>query len=198
MQRDNPPEPDYRYPGFTADHHTTLVGAAYGIRHFRVHALTGVLHGLTYRIPWVDGPNTAQCYNTSRGANRATLTPAMPGPEDRSHTMMKCGCGWWSYFTPEHAPYPDDLYGGGDTLSLAAVVRVWGRSVIGLDGVRSVYAQIVALVEPTGYQLKWATWGDITEKISRQYPSVAWYPSIPAMVEAWPLSQHYRDQRGRS
>lgn len=197
MDRDNPPAPDYRAPGFTADHHTALLDYAYGIRHFRVN-LAGALHGLTYRIPWVEGTNTAQCYSEGRGANRATLTPAMPGPEDRSHTMMKCGCGWWSYFVPEDRVLPIGMYGGSDTLSVTAVVRAWGRSVIGLEGVRSVYAQIVALVEPTPERLKWSPLPGGFERAALRYPSAMWYPTIQDMVADWPLSKHYKDQRGRS
>src|SRR5699024_11090955 len=97
MGREPSPRPEYKAAGFTDDHHTTLLGAAYGMRHFRLDQ-DGYLVGLTYRTRWVNGVNQAECYNPRRGAMKApgAYRPAPTGPEDRSHSMLECGCGWWA------------------------------------------------------------------------------------------------------
>lgn len=195
MTRDTPPRPEYRAEGFNDDHHTTLLGAAYGMRNFRIDD-EGWLIGLTYRARWVNGTNVAKCYNANRGARRhgGDLTAAEPGPEDRSHSMIDCGCGLWAYF---HAIDPFDTYGGSDTMGLCGIVRMWGRSVIGTKGTRSLYAQVVALAEPFPSQMRLMPFQRAFGRLSGHYSNIAWYADRDDMLRAWPLSSHYRGSGAR-
>jgi len=191
MGREPSPRPEYKAAGFTDDHHTTLLGAAYGMRHFRLDQ-DGYLVGLTYRTRWVNGVNQAECYNPRRGAVKAAgeYKPATPGPEDRSHSMLECGCGWWAYFGVGEEW---NIYGSGDTMSMCGVVRMWGRSVIGTLGSRSLFAQIVALVEPHASQLRYPLFYNAFRRLPQHYSNITWHATRADMLKAWPLSSHYRN-----
>lgn len=196
MDREPSPRPEYKAAGFTDDHHTTLLGAAYGLRHFRIDQ-DGWLVGLTYRTRWANGPTQAECYNPRRGAVKAAgeYKPATPGPEDRSHSMLECGCGLWAYFGVGLSEWA--VYGASDTISLCGVVRMWGRSVIGTLGSRSLFAQVVALQEPHRTQMKYPVFRDAYRRLLRNYSNIAWYESRADMLRAWPLSSHYRNPEAK-
>lgn len=196
MVRDTPPNPADKFGGFHNDHHTTVLGAIYGFRAFDINRdsrLTGVI----YEKPWTGGVNTAECFNPYRRpeteqlkADRGfglgpyrdrRLEPIHPGPDDRSHNMKDCACGWWAFFSADM----DNPF--SDYSRVAAVVRLSGRSVIGTRGIRSVYAEIVAAsFKPSYYPTPASV--EALRRVAGNYPGVKWYPDIMSMLNEWPLS----------
>lgn len=174
MHRDKPERNPNHADGFVSDVHATILasgGGVYGLRAFNLTD-TGALTGITYPHEWQPGVNTAQCFNPTRDpefrkmrddAKRTfhavtyggwpmsyyrALHPQdaiEPGPDDRSHDMKACSCGFWAFHEPQRA------IGYVHTHRAAGIVRLTGRAVPGTAGWRGVHAEIVALAKPWGW-----------------------------------------------
>lgn len=165
------PNPHYRDSGCTGS--TPLVlGAARGHRSFYLDE-GGWLRGVTYRWPWRDGENVAQCFVTvqtnplkpvpGRYYNLYGATPPyyaggvvfqadpdVPVAALEGHQLAgcdgidaDCGCGFYAY---HDADMKYALSGPG--CRVTGVVEAYGRLVLGPQGYRAQKARILGIVVP--------------------------------------------------
>lgn len=175
-----------------------LIDAFYGLRYFNVDA-TGQLVGPVYRQTWTAGTNTATCMATGRSI-RAVLS----GEPNWAHELlsMDCSCGFYAYFdTSDNVDQrrfckPDNEDGKG--LTVTAVIKAWGRMVVGEYGFRAEKAEVVGLVRPAGDRRVPGVVSTLTvghngqlvpfNAIAARYPRVPVFASIAAALAAFPLS----------
>jgi hypothetical protein len=146
-----------------------VLGAARGLRTFYLDH-HGVLRGVTYKFPWRDGENVAQCMVAknvdpmqkprSRFGNvgapylmggiefpddpDAEIKPSKGHEWDRCEGLSPdCGCGFYAYHTGE-VQYATN----GAGCRITAVVEAYGRVILGPLGYRAEKARIVAAVVP--------------------------------------------------
>lgn len=148
-----------------------VVGTALGRRTFFLDE-HGVLRGVTYRAPWRDGENVAECFVTKRVAptagptyTHATALPPyvaagviFPGDDievqpwtlapgfkwDRCDGLAPdCGCGFYAYHSVE------TTYAvGGAGCKVIAIIEGYGKLILGDKGYRASKARIAAVLLP--------------------------------------------------
>lgn len=118
--------------------------------------MNGVLYGANNQR-WEDGRIEARCTKTSNFVRSFTM--------DRQHIIHEppetrgdgCGCGFWAYFNkdlqlnsviPAVAGDIPQLYSFAAAIPVFGVVKGTGRVIIGENGFRSQYAQIMGLCLP--------------------------------------------------
>ena len=164
-----------------------MVGYIRGARAFHVTD-DGVLTGVTYRAPWVDGENTARCLQNAPWVehSRGTITDPdqYPNLNDRHpdtgrwvHPMQGCTCGLWSYW----AGVPN-TYWTGDT-RVYGVIQGYGQTRRGTRGARTAKARILGLHIPPGNS---TMAGVLRDLIVSNYPSVDVYPSVEELLAVHP------------
>lgn len=142
--------------GFAADTAEPLVGELQAVRAFQLGD-DGLLFPLVPGPgPWRSGVNTASC--TAEEAHQA------PDPH--------CTCGFYAYFSPGW------VYGG----SVAAVVSLWGQTIVGSRGVRAQHARIEAVCAPSDVP------DEVVERMRAAYPHAAIYRELRLMIDAHPLT----------
>lgn len=145
-----------------------VMGGARGRRAFYLDA-GGWLRGVTYRFPWVDGENVAECMVTKKvnvmakdttiwgvhapydiGGVRfyddATVPPELGNgfQWDRCEGLdPECACGFYAYHDG-HTQYAMS----GPGCRVQAVVEGYGRVVLGTLGYRAEKARILGVVKP--------------------------------------------------
>jgi hypothetical protein len=149
----------------------TYLGGARGRRSFYLDD-QGVLRGITYRAPWRDGENVAQCMVATRttqfvpsrfspfipaaGPPYVTAGVSFPADPEAEPELLagfawaqcegldrECACGFYAYHNAETA-YA--LSGPG--CRVAAIVEAYGRMVLGTSGYRAQKARILAVCTP--------------------------------------------------
>jgi hypothetical protein len=153
----------------------TYLGSARGRRSFYLDE-NGVLRGVTYRAPWVDGENVAECMVTRQVDPMAPLrntwcSSSMPPyttsgvafdadaskpPEvqqgyewDRCDGLdPECGCGFYAY-------HSGDVYyaTAGPGCRVQGIIEAYGRMVLGTKGYRAQKARIVAICAPPSNEI---------------------------------------------
>lgn len=147
-----------------------VLGGARGRRVFYLDA-DGWMRGVTYRHPWRDGENVAECMVTKKVNVMAphrpsTLWLAMP-PYDCAGVRFgadpdvppellpgfdwdkcdgldpECACGFYAY----HDGYTQYAM-SGPGCRVTAVVEAYGRVVLGTTGYRAEKARILGVVKP--------------------------------------------------
>jgi hypothetical protein len=148
----------------------TYLGAARGRRSFYLDS-NGVLRGVTYRAPWRDGENVAECMVTRQvdpmvGLRNSWQSNAMPpyttsgvafadDPDEPPAIQQgfewdrcggldpECGCGFYAY-------HSGDVYyaTSGPGCRVQGIVEAYGRMVLGTKGYRAQKARILAICAP--------------------------------------------------
>lgn len=124
------------------------LGSVTGVRGFRVLP-SGFLHGITH-VEAVYGPgvNIAKCH--------------MCGTKD----IANCTCGFYAYFSGDRSRMGFMEYG-----DVGAIVRGYGRTVVGTRGFRASKSDLVALFPLRG-----------TPKVAKRSPFRWLYPAYSAMA----------------
>lgn len=163
------PEPVYSDSSCTGPVPTYL-GGARGRRAFYLDE-QGVLRGITYRAPWRDGENVAECMVTKvvnpmgttghhsfigtgppyysggvvfHGDPQAAPEPAPGMGWARCGGLdPECACGFYAYHSGE------TMYAlSGPGCRVMAIVEAYGRMVLGTAGYRAQKARILAVCAP--------------------------------------------------
>lgn len=144
-----------------------VVGALYGVRHFRFDALAGgtekELRGPVSGVRWLPGEQHAICASQVTNAKR-TLSDNTEWCDDGGIAKFRdntneavirqisrgnlnaashragtawCTCGFWGYWDKEHSSYINQ--------PVIAVIKAWGVVSVGPYGFRGEKAQIIAI-----------------------------------------------------
>jgi hypothetical protein len=147
-----------------------VLGGARGRRAFYLDS-DGWMRGVTYRYPWVDGENVAECMVTKKvnvmaknmpstlwgvhapydvGGVRFHDDPSVPHELGHGYEWDKCeglgaecACGFYAYHDG-HTQYAMS----GPGCRVQAVVEAYGRVVVGTLGYRAEKARILGVVKP--------------------------------------------------
>lgn len=169
------------------------LGVVRGIRTWRATP-EGLLEGIYYKQPWLQGENQALCRKPERlnvgyfyGFMRSPLpTPAENArndyePPSRGH-LADCRCGFYAYYDGSndyYRPWDKDNYKYGDKNLVVGVVEGYGEVLIGTRGFRATKTRIVALHFPGN------TFVD-PRLILANYPDVPVFNTFEQMVAAYP------------
>ncbi len=147
-----------------------VMGGARGRRAFYLDG-DGWMRGVTYRYPWVDGENVAECMVTKKvnvmaknmpstlwgvyapydvGGVRFHDDPTVPPELGHGYEWDRCGglapecaCGFYAYHDG-HTQYAMS----GPGCRVQAVIEAYGRVVLGTLGYRAEKARILGVVKP--------------------------------------------------
>ena len=146
-----------------------VVGTALGRRTFYLDE-GGIFRGVTYRAPWRDGENVAQCFVTKRIGptfmapshwhssvapyyNGGVIFDADPDVEPKLATghgwdrceglAPNCGCGFYAYHTAE-----TQYAVSGPGCKCVGIIEAYGKLVLGDKGYRASKARIAAILIP--------------------------------------------------
>lgn len=161
---------------------------------------TGVLAG-KHGGTWASGENVAECtpndfnyvallsavhsmgWALSRKSmfGTSSVTPPEPEPEAKHEILdPSCTCGFWAYWTLEHAEI-------GDSTNIVGVIEAYGKVTIGEYGFRAEKAKILAIA-PVVDQAGNVDPGlaEAVEMVQAQYPEVAVFPTVRDMLAEFP------------
>ncbi len=175
------------FSGFQGESQLSL-GYVLGVRGFRLDEM-GRFTGWTHQVVWTPGMNTAECQKTEVVCGKRTHDP-YTGTRRHRHVgtcyrkikcekdIADCDHGFWAYFT-EFDNQNTDL----KDESFPAIIKGYGKVVLGTKGFRSEKAEIVAVVVPNTYD------SDATQValIRRNYPDVQLFDTAAAMFDAYPV-----------
>lgn len=113
---------------------------------------------LTKSSPWHRGVNKAAC-NQAMGSGWAL------GKHEAPH--QECACGFWAFPDPLSFIRNANSY----LISVLGIVKLWGRVVVGSEGYRSEFAQILAILpnELTTTMDPIEDWAKTFHQLSRKY-----------------------------
>lgn len=163
-----------------------VVGEVVALRQFTVHA-DGVLRGLLYAQPTLDGINVARCYVRHPKPGHDVTAPS-PG----------CRCGFYAYDYPQTwLPGTGGRVRAGSTRIVTAAVELSGRVIVCKRGLKAQKMRVIALTGWTEFNLTDDSAFPVADSdeqpslvslLRAHYPDVEFFATQKDMLEAHPLA----------
>ena len=161
------------------------MGYILGVRGFRLDDM-GRLTGWSYRTVWTPGENVAVCGKKKATCGQSTYDPygsshmhvdSCWSPNPCNGDIEKCEHGFWAYY--------EDFDSQGENLAnqtYAAIIKGYGKTVLGVKGFRSEKAEILAVTVPSSYRDPVLP----SALVGRNYPDIRVFDTKTEMFEAYP------------
>lgn len=178
------------FQGFNGEVQFSL-GYVLGVRGFRLDTM-GRFTGWSFKSVWKPGENVSVCgrqktqcneslynsslYSSSYSYHSHTESCYVPNPCDGD--IENCDHGFWAYY--------DDFDSQGEHIAengYTAIIKGYGKTVLGTKGFRAEKAEIVAVAIPWSYESP----ARPRIVVERNYPDLKVYNTKTEMFNAFPV-----------